>query len=589
MNGHGFHDTPLVSERHPNHIIDTLKDLRVSIYKVLVDGPSRVEFVRSLKQNGIEPVIRYYAPKPHPNFVPDPAVVKSYVEAGAKWFETGNEPNLYDEWSRIPSGIDEAVELVVEQFCRHEKIVRDAGGRALFYALSPGGNYDHRQFYKRVWQYAEKSPAFREALSRSGIALHPRPHNVPPDVVLHWTPGQDYMFGPMGGVSTVSYYEYQWIARGFAKVLGKVPVLIFTEDGYSKGRWDARFPYVDDTLWAKWNAEAVRMLNPHHPRAFAPNVLGKCYWCIKTKDTLWPDDGPFFNGDWPAPEPHPKERSWGAKLREMASQINWNRTLDTSYLLLDRDTFHKNERTGKVHWIVVHSADAPATATPERTAWYFVQNTRSVSINEFVSIEADGVPLVWRYMDDTKWYAYHAGYSTLPDGVSGSKVNAVSWGIEIWQKDGEPCDPRLVEIAAKRVALACRRWGLDESRVVMHREIDPTRRRDPIGVDGDAFRELVKKYLSVQQNEELSAMATALWEEVKETVIPLNKDAAAWKAAQKYELGERLSSEGRFVYNGVTYVGQVYEKGYVLFVEGDWENPIIVPRDNENPPPWEVL
>lgn len=76
-----------------------------SWFKVLACGANKIEVVKAARRQGVEPVVRIYAPGPHPNF-PRPGeeeatyrkLVKDYVAAGAHYIEAGNEPNLSVEW-----------------------------------------------------------------------------------------------------------------------------------------------------------------------------------------------------------------------------------------------------------------------------------------------------------------------------------------------------------------------------------------------------------------------------------------------------------------------------------------------------------
>lgn len=145
----------------------------------------------------------------------------------------------------------------------------------------------------------------------------------------------------------------------------------------------------------------------------------------------------------------------------------------------------------KAQYVIVHSTDTPAGGTPEATARYLADNDRQVSIHEFVAPKT-----VYIMVPDDK-AAHHAGYGRLPNGISGGAVNAASWGIEIYQLHGQECDPALVERAAVRTADACRRLGIPWDKVLAHREIDPSRRSDPVGVNMPAFRGRVAELLGV--------------------------------------------------------------------------------------------
>ncbi len=157
------------------------------------------------------------------------------------------------------------------------------------------------------------------------------------------------------------------------------------------------------------------------------------------------------------------------------------------YRLVSRPARARSSRAGeRAQWIVVHSTATPVGGTPEGTAGYLAANEAQVSIHELV---CPGV--VYQMVPDSE-AAHHAGYATLPDGTKGAEVNRVSWGIEIFQVAGQPCDGALVVIATERITEACRRLGItDAGRIVGHGEVDRGRRSDPVGVDMDALRAAV--------------------------------------------------------------------------------------------------
>ena len=145
----------------------------------------------------------------------------------------------------------------------------------------------------------------------------------------------------------------------------------------------------------------------------------------------------------------------------------------------------------RARYVIVHSTDSPTNSTPAGTAEYLARNERLVSIHELVNPEATYV------MVPDELAAHHAGADSarLPDGTRGSAVNRASWGIEIFQWTGQPCAPALVERAAVRAADACRRLGIPAANVLQHREVDPGRRSDAVGVDAGAFRGRVAELL----------------------------------------------------------------------------------------------
>lgn len=173
----------------------------------------------------------------------------------------------------------------------------------------------------------------------------------------------------------------------------------------------------------------------------------------------------------PAPEPQPEEPAM-PPIVPHASQ-------------------HHSSRAGqRVAWVIVHSTASPANGTPAGTLAYLTSNSLQVSIHELINPEATYIMV----HDDRA--AHHAGYGTLPDAAANpANPNARTWGVEMYQTGASAPTSAIVERAAQRTAEACRRFGLGADRVLAHREIDPSRRSDPVGVNMTTFRQRVAEIL----------------------------------------------------------------------------------------------
>jgi len=241
--------------------------------------------------------------------------------------------------------------------------------------------------------------------------------------------------------------------------------------------------------------------------------------------------------------------------------------------VIDRPSVHWSDRQGQVvRYIIVHSTESPVGAPAENTLNYLVgPNDRGVSAHELV-LPGDRV---YRLVPDER-AAHHCESATVtfPDGTPANLANEITWGIEAYQVVGRPVGVDVLATTTQRVVAACRRLRLDASQVLGHREIDPTRRSDPVGVDMDQFRAAVTRELL---KDALLAEAEA------RQVIQFNPNAA---------LQQRIFADG-FVPNspefdvqvsGVTYRAQRAEhlgtgKVRVYYARvGDWGNVRFVER-----------
>jgi N-acetyl-anhydromuramyl-L-alanine amidase AmpD len=162
--------------------------------------------------------------------------------------------------------------------------------------------------------------------------------------------------------------------------------------------------------------------------------------------------------------------------------------------VIDRPSVHWSDRQGQqVRYVIVHSTASPVGAPAVNTLNYLVgPNDRGVSAHELVLPGGQ----VYRLVPDER-AAHHCESESVrfPDGTPAHLANEITWGIEAYQVTGKPVSAEILATTIERVTAAGRRLGLDSSRVLGHREIDPDRRQDPIGVDMDQLRATVDKAL----------------------------------------------------------------------------------------------
>jgi hypothetical protein len=137
-------------------IANELKAMGFKWAKLVVGPDSGLSACRVLAANGIMPIVRFYEQSQWPDALCDrhPELgqwVRAYVAAGARYFETGNEPNLLEEWDggwgdsdADPTPWKEGgqPDRVIRAWARDARVVLDNGGLPGIPALSPGGHYN---------------------------------------------------------------------------------------------------------------------------------------------------------------------------------------------------------------------------------------------------------------------------------------------------------------------------------------------------------------------------------------------------------------------------------------------------------------
>lgn len=120
---------------------EQIQAMNLKWIKVIDDGGGSAQgLVKRLVDLQVMPVVRFYRKEPNPGVIGSGTinVAKRYVELGAVYFETNNEPDLALEWknSRRPANW---LEIVVDNFIAEADLIRSVGGYLLFPAFGPGG------------------------------------------------------------------------------------------------------------------------------------------------------------------------------------------------------------------------------------------------------------------------------------------------------------------------------------------------------------------------------------------------------------------------------------------------------------------
>lgn len=155
-----------------------------------------------------------------------------------------------------------------------------------------------------------------------------------------------------------------------------------------------------------------------------------------------------------------------------------------------RHTTHYGYRAMPPKWIIIHSTESGQRTDCTGTLNYLLENARRVSSDFLVCDKS-----IWQLVDYRREYSHHAGSesSRLPDGTTGSMVNQVSIGIECYNRTGYPVSAMVEGHAIELVSYLCRELGIPPSNVLGHREVDPSRRSDPTGINMHAFRQSLKE------------------------------------------------------------------------------------------------
>jgi hypothetical protein len=538
-NGWGLHDSANLSAL-PGDIplfVRELAGLGMTWFKVLAGGRNKVPLVRELVKAGIEPIIRLYSYKPHPAFVVNYEDVQAYVREGAHYFEWGNEPNLRMEWPDEAWAVGARVDRVCEQFIRNADVIRAAGGIPLFPALSPGGDYPHRDWYRTTFAWFLGHHRLN-ALEGAALAIHNRPLNHP----------LDYR-----DESGCHFLDYEWIDEQVRLALGHSLPLLATEAGYEP-YWDQdpNFPKIDLAKHAAYNAEILRRFDPARVDRWEAPLFCQCMWLGNNlghhefAGAAWLDNSGLGGKDLPVV----------ALVREEATQRRFVKCAPLPY---SQKTFQSSRDGWRPRAIIIH--DTVGSAEAALAWWQAPGNPDKSSAHIIVTAGGEYLPAV-----PLAKAAHHSGGSISPiPGVPSPAINQASIGIELEHPaSGGPWPEIQLERAAALVRGLMREFTIGPGEVFFHREIDQ-RKQDPRGIDKEDFMSQVVGVEALQGAEE-RARASA-WDVLG---IPLNPDAAFPKAAREHDLGNPVTPEFDFMVNDHPHRGQGFSRGIVYCRVGSW-------------------
>ncbi len=298
-NGRGAHG-PATSgwtggEQGLDYWVAELQALGVKWFQILDDNGDSLPLSKTLVAAGIFPVVRILRRDPPPNDSPEPnpghmnvaeeQTVKKLIDAGVRYFETNNEPNLSAQWKQgaIPADPEEAAKLVALNWLFDARLLLDAGGYPGLPSISAGQEMDligalaalGRQdillegCWIAVHNYGLNRPLFypTDNVNQNGAPLAPDQYDLGPLTRWSWWNLEERRVDTLDDVNQIRasekkvgstiltdhacFREYEYYASLAQKHLGRPIPIISTEGGYTVGRrQDARYPRITPQMHA---------------------------------------------------------------------------------------------------------------------------------------------------------------------------------------------------------------------------------------------------------------------------------------------------------------------------------------------------
>jgi LysM repeat protein len=290
-NGRGLHGCASAGWSGGNEGYDfwigELVGMQIKWFKVLDDCGDSLPFCERLLAAGIIPIVRVLRKDPPPNDSPEPnpghigpseeKTIKRLIEAGVRYLETNNEPNLSSEWKHnaMPSDRVETAKLVALNWLFDARFILEAGGLPGIPAVSVGGDLDllgalvslgHQDILKEGCWIALHNYGFNRPLNypddpvnRSGLPLTDAEYDQGPYTEWAWwnsSTGRPDRLDQINAARALDknptlsilqdhacFREFEYYNMLAMKYLGQSIPIISTEGGYLIGRReDTRYP-----------------------------------------------------------------------------------------------------------------------------------------------------------------------------------------------------------------------------------------------------------------------------------------------------------------------------------------------------------
>ena len=272
-----------------DHWIRELVEMGIKWFKLLDDAGDSLPLCEKLLNAGIFPIVRILRRDPPPNDIPEPnpghlggpeeKTIRRLIEAGVRYFETNNEPNLNAEWKHgaMPGNAIECAKLVALNWLFDARLILSLGGFPGLPAIGNGGAMDlmgalvtlGRQdiLLEGCWiaihNYGGNRPLSYpdDLITRSGQALTPDSYNCGAFTQWAWWNTAERAADTLETINAARtnqtnpaetlqqdhtcWREFEHYNTLSMKYLGRAIPIISTAGGYQIGRRDdLRYPRV---------------------------------------------------------------------------------------------------------------------------------------------------------------------------------------------------------------------------------------------------------------------------------------------------------------------------------------------------------
>lgn len=253
-------------------------------FKILGLGKNKIGMTAAARRHGVEPVVRIYDlaeyPQPGPEEEKYRDWIRAYVEAGGRYFELANEPNIDGEWTAGGTVENDRIEGICRTWLRVKRIAQEEGAIPIFYAMTPGSA---GEYYRDCFETFKSWGKIEEAFAGAAIGIHPYPLNHP----------LEYPFDPLSNLPHATRAErfnslmqdnsafriLELVQMMQMEYLPYAIPILATEAGYNIGdQSDHRYPEITPERMAELNMEIFNRMDPDHPLYWGDSFFSHMVW-----------------------------------------------------------------------------------------------------------------------------------------------------------------------------------------------------------------------------------------------------------------------------------------------------------------------
>ena len=305
--GWGIHDDPNCTWQADPGFFRMLRGrYGITWFKVLACGANKLDVVKAAVKEGVEPVVRLYVDRPAP-FYPRAGAeeaelrkqIRAYVEAGAHYIETGNEPNLSLEWVQDEWKKPERAERICRQWLRVRAMLSEEGAIPVFYAMSVGGE-DGRsagEWWQECFAIFKKWHKIDEAFAGTAFGAHlgtvNHPLDYPFDVKRNMPHANRAERLESLKQNNTCYLGVELLIALMDEYLpSRIPILSTEGGAFTDNEADSCYPKVTPEVHRDLNLGIFERMNPKHPAYWGDPLFAQMSWIWHT------DKGMFAIDSW---------------------------------------------------------------------------------------------------------------------------------------------------------------------------------------------------------------------------------------------------------------------------------------------------